>query len=50
MMEYLLQNRIGRRRLRITAEEFHTLHQAKEVLSDFRTLTQTYRVVVESYR
>ena len=50
-MKYFLQGR-GRRssRVRITAKEFHEIKQAKEALSHFRTLTETYRVVVESYR
>lgn len=37
-------------RIGITEKEFHELRQAKDVITSFFSLTENYRVVVESYR
>lgn len=51
MMQYFLRGRIGRRScVPITGGEFHEIQRAKETLSHFRDLTESYRVVVETYR
>ncbi len=51
MRDYFLQGRIGRRsRVSITPEKFRELQRATETLSHFLKITQTYRVVLESYR
>ncbi len=51
MTEYFLQGCTGRRsRVSITPEDFREIQRATETLSHFLKITQTYRVVLESYR
>ena len=51
-MDYYLQKpALGKnKRIEITENEFNKLKLAKDILTNFFSLTENYRVVVESYR